>query len=163
VTTVDLNIPPYRAIDPVIKPRELITGTFLTKDLGGAKRFYEDLLGLECAVLSDRRMLVRDPQHVTRDQRPKWVLDVYQSEDIQNPQRLLHHWGIDLNSKKAVDRMHKTLLVNKEAYGLRTIYEPKFQHGSYAFYFSDQDSNWWEYQYLPPSLLTNIFQRGDLQ
>jgi hypothetical protein len=42
------------------------------------------------------------------------------------------------------------------------VQKPRFRHGSYAFYFVDGDSNWWEIEYRTPELVyTSLRQKGD--
>ncbi|MDX3895545.1 VOC family protein [Pusillimonas sp.] len=163
--TPDICSPPYKALNPFIRPTRLVCGTLVTRSVGKARRFYEDMLGLECALIEPGRMLVRTnadaraQAHVSRD----WMLDVRQKAEIANPQRVLHHWGIDLVSEEAVDRMHERLLANKSSYEIGKIFTPNTQHGSYGFYFSDFDSNWWEFQYVPPQYQhREMLIRGDV-
>lgn len=159
-TIADLTRPPYRAENPIIPTVQLVTGTLLAKDLARSRRFYEDILGLECVSCGPGRLLARS----RRSRSPtdsRWILDIRQADSIPNPQRLLHHWGIDLVSKVAVDKMNQRLKALQAEYGIGTIHEPQFQHGVYAFYFSDLDSNWWEFQFLPEHRLTKIFETGD--
>ncbi len=157
---VDLSKPPYQAEEPLIRPIQLVTGTLLAKDLVRTRRFYEDVLGLECASCGPDRMLARSRQGRLLDA-PKWVLEVRESKVIANPQRLLHHWGIDLVSKAAVDDMNRRLKEKQAEYGLGTVLDVQFQHGAYAFYFSDFDSNWWEFQFSSPQRYEKKFERGD--
>ena len=50
----------------------------------------------------------------------------------------------------------------KKEFGLGRVQKPRFRHGSYAFYFVDGDSNWWEIEYRTPELLyTSLRQKGD--
>src|SRR5215510_2830096 len=47
-------------------------------------------------------------------------------------------------------------------FGLGRVQKPRFRHGSYAFYFVDGDSNWWEIEYRTPELLyTALREKGD--
>ena len=152
--------------DPVVKTLRFATGNVVTRNLAAARRFYEDMLGLECVEYAKGRMLVRD-RGTTGKGRQRgetyWVLDVQESADMAHPQRVLHHWGLDVAEKSDVDFMYQRLLEHKEAYGLGTIYKPQFQHGSYAFYFQDLDSNWWEFQFVPPSRTREaVVARGDV-
>lgn len=159
MSTIDLTRPPYRAANPVVHTSHLLCGTLLARDLSRARRFYEEFLGLECVDLSPERMLARQKTHRIPGQRP-FVLDIRRDHRIANPQRVFHHWGLDLDSKAAVDQMHRLLTDRKDELELQQILETRFQHGAYSFYFSDRDDNWWEFQYLPPSKLEQVF-KGD--
>lgn len=164
----DLNQPPYRSTDPVVKTKELFCGTLLSTDLKKTRRFYEEVLKLECVELGSDRMLARAPvqsdvesvQFVSNYFTKSFVLDVRLSDTIDNPQRVYHHWGLELESKAAVDQIHKYLIANKEELELQQVQDTRFQHSAYSFYFSDRDSNWWEFQFLPSSKLNQVFQ-GD--
>lgn len=162
MTTVDLTKPPYRAIDPTIKTTHLFCGTLLAQDLKKTRQFYEEILGLECVELGSDRLLARPSTHrdTSRSSAMNFVLDVRQSDSIPNPQRVFHHWGLELGSKKAVDQMHKLLTARKDELELQQVQECRFQHAAYSFYFSDRDCNWWEFQYLPPATLEQVF-KGD--
>ncbi|WP_069865789.1 VOC family protein [Pseudomonas citronellolis] len=162
MTTVDLTKPPYRSTNPAIRTTHLFCGTLLARDLAKTRRFYEEILGLECVELGPDRLLARpaSPGESAPRRFMNFVLDVRQSNDIANPQRVFHHWGLELDSKRAVDQMHRMLTARKEELELKQVQECRFQHSAYSFYFSDCDSNWWEFQYLPPSALEQVF-KGD--
>lgn len=161
---IDLFAPPHRGSHPPVNPIAMFCGTVAVKDIRKSKAFYEDMLGLQCAFNTPKRMFVRtDPALLAPGTtiRP-WVLDVRETGEIPNPQRMLHHWGVDLATKQAVNEMHDRLIGNKEAYSIGTVFDATFQHGSYAFYFQDLDSNWWEFQYAPKQRHDSLFARGDV-
>lgn len=150
----------------IVKPISLARGTLVTTDLARARRMFEELLGLQCVRHAPGRMLVRDRGADGTGRKPEeyhFVLDVREVPAVANPQRVLHHWGMDFTTKAGIDAIHKRLVANREAYGLQAIHEPQFQHGSYAFYFQDADSNWWEFQFKPPSRdFEKMKARGDV-
>lgn len=132
---------------PVIKPQLLSYGTFVTTDLDRARSFFGELLGLECVRCAPDRLLVRDRGTQRKGHRngyPYWVLDVRKVDAVEHPQKVLNHWGFDLPDREAVDRAHAVLTEHKERFGLKKIMPVRVQHRSYAFYFQDYDSNWWE-------------------
>ena len=52
--------------------------------------------------------------------------------------------------------------LGQKAFGIGRVQKPRFRHGSYAFYFVDGDSNWWEVEYRTPELLyTTLREKGD--
>ncbi|MAX44673.1 MAG: hypothetical protein CL589_18875 [Alteromonadaceae bacterium] len=159
MSNVDMTKPPYRSTDPVVKSKHLFCGTLLAKDLKKSRKFYEQALGLECVEIGEDRMLARPVFNPSQEKRqfPNFVLDIRQSDEIQNPQRVFHHWGLELESKKCVDQMHDFLMENKEEFELQQVLEKTFQHSAYSFYFSDRDSNWWEFQFLPPATFEKVF------
>ncbi|MFT3666430.1 VOC family protein [Piscinibacter sp.] len=147
--SVDLQQPPYKSSSPAIDSTQIVGAVVIARDLQKSRMFYEDMLGLQCAVIGPGRMLVRsDPRLMPSGVSRPLMLDVRQGE-VVNPQRMLHHWGIDLATKGAVDAMRERLVANREAYGLDVIQEASFNHGAYSFYFQDLDSNWWEFQFVP--------------
>lgn len=151
---------------PAVKPIRFVKGNMVSTDLAAARRFYEDMLGLECVQTAKDTMLVRDRGAQGEGRRAGehyWVIEVREVEQVSHPQRVLHHWGLDLAAKEDVDRVHQRLEHHREAYGIRTLYKPQFQHGSYAFYLQDRDFNWWEFQFVPPSRSRrNLIARGDV-
>lgn len=154
------------ADNPIVRTLRFAKGNVVTRSLAAARRFYEDILGLECAEYAKGRMLVRDRGTDGKGRRRGeiyWVLDVLQSDELRHPQRVLHHWGLDLAEKSDVDLMYERVLGLKDAYGLGIIHKPQYQHGAYAFYFQDADSNWWEFQFVPPSRQREaVVARGDV-
>ena len=135
------------AVQSVVKPKILSYGTFVTTDLGKAKAFFEELMGLETVQCSEDRLLVRDKGRQPKGHRsghPYWVLDVRKVDEVSHPQKVLNHWGIDVADREAVDHAHAMATEHKQRYGLKKVMPVRVQHRSYAFYFQDFDSNWWE-------------------
>jgi hypothetical protein len=44
--------------------------------------------------------------------------------------------------------------------GIRKITKPSDQHGTYAFYFTDPDDNWWEILTNPKGGYSWMFSKG---
>jgi catechol 2,3-dioxygenase-like lactoylglutathione lyase family enzyme len=151
-------------VGPVLKPQMLSRGTVVVKDLARARRLYEEFLGLECVDYAPGAMLVRDRD--PRGLRQKagksyWVMDVRVTDgDWQTS--LFKHWGIDVASREEVDQVHAAAMANKERFGIRTVRKPRGQHGTYSFYFEDEDGNWWEIECRPPGEDNEtVFAAGD--
>ena len=148
-----------------VKPVALIRGTMVTKNLTAARRFCEELLGLECVRFAPDGLLVRERGHGpggSREHQPYWVLEFREVPEIETPQEMLNHWGVFVDSQAAVDRAHQTVTENAQKFGLARIQRPRFRNNSYAFYFSDSDSNWWEIEYRTPDLVyTALREKGD--
>lgn len=151
--------------EPIIQPTSIVCGTFVTKDLSRARRMCENVLGLECVSPEPGVLLARERGHKPGEAlhgKPYWVLEARQAETIDVPQEMLNHWGVLVESQAAVDEAHKRVDAAKAEYGLGRVQKPRFRHGSYAFYFVDADSNWWEVEYRTDELLyTSIRDRGD--
>jgi catechol 2,3-dioxygenase-like lactoylglutathione lyase family enzyme len=135
---------------PAIKTTSLERGTFLTTDLAAVRRFFEEALGLECVRYKPDALYVRERGHAPGEPlagQPYLVLDVHEVKVIENPQAMLNHWGVFVDSQSDVDRAYDTLLANKERYALKKVQKPRAAHGAYSFYFEDMDSNWWEVEH----------------
>ncbi len=148
-----------------VKPTALISGTFVTRDLARTRRMCEDLLGLECVEPEKGVLLIRERGHGAGEKlagQSYWVLEAREVRDIAVPQEMLNHWGVFVASQAAVDEAYGRINVRQKEFGLGRVQKPRFRHGSYAFYFVDGDSNWWEIEYRTPELLyTAIRARGD--
>jgi catechol 2,3-dioxygenase-like lactoylglutathione lyase family enzyme len=148
-----------------INPTALISGTFVTRDIKRARRMCEDLLGLDCVEPEKGVLLVRERGHRPGEKlagQPYWVLEAREVAEIAVPQEMLNHWGVFVSSQAAVDEAFEKISARQKEFGLGRVQKPRFRHGSYAFYFVDGDSNWWEIEYRTPELLyTSLRQKGD--
>lgn len=144
---------PRPSVEPIVKPRTLSHGTMEVYKLSESRRFYEEFLGLETSRHSVGAMAVRcsSSSHVI----------AIESGDKLRPVHVYNHWGLDLESIEAVDEAHRAAHEFKDKYGIRTIWNPVFQHGIYSFYFEDLDHNWWEYQYYDGDETEDMFDFGD--
>src|SRR5215510_11533773 len=113
-----------------IKPQLLISGTFVTTDIKRGHKPGEKLAG-----------------------QPYWVLEARQVPEVIVPQEMLNHWGVFVTSQAAVDDAFEKVSARQKDFGLGRVQKPRFRHGSYAFYFVEGDSNWWEVEYRTPELL----------
>lgn len=139
-----------KAAAPVVKPIALTRGTLVTRNLALTRHFLEELLGMECAMLSEGRMLARHRSDRGADS--YWVLEIRAVDAVAHPQGLLNHWGFMVETNAAVDRAHALASARKDEFGLKRVHPPKGNHGSYSFYFEDVDSNWWEIECRAPEI-----------
>jgi catechol 2,3-dioxygenase-like lactoylglutathione lyase family enzyme len=148
-----------------VKPSLLISGMFVTKDLARTRRMCEALLGLECVEPEKGTLLIREHGHRPGEKlagQPYWVLEAHQVDTVEVPQEMLNHWGVAVPSQAAVDQAYEKVNAQQKEFGLGRVQKPRFRHGSYAFYFVDGDSNWWEVEYRTPELVyTSLRQKGD--
>ena len=128
----------------------IIAGTMVTSDLARARRFYEYYLRFDCVQHEPGKLLVRDKRAadlMRRGERGGFVIEVEEVAEIKNRQKMNHHWGFDVESIEEVDRMRKVALDDGKKYGIKRVIPITKTHGSYQFFFSDMDDNWWEIEY----------------
>jgi predicted lactoylglutathione lyase len=110
-------------------------------------------------------LLIRERGHRAGEKlagQPYWVLEAREVTDVAVPQEMLNHWGVFVSSQAAVDDAYEKVNAQQKEFGLGRVQKPRFRHGSYAFYFVDGDSNWWEIEYRTPELVyTAIRAKGD--
>lgn len=153
------------AMNAHVKTTSLIAGTMVTTDIARCRRMLEGALGMECVIPEKGRMLARDRGHGKggpKEKEPYWLLEVREASEITVPQEMLNHWGVACPSQAAVDEAYATLNARKEEFGITRVQKPRFRHGSYAVYFVDKDSNWWEVEYRTPDIVyTALREKGD--
>jgi len=137
----------------VLRPYMISHGTLECRSLARSRKFYEEFLGLECAVHSPTSMAIRCglKVHIT----------AVEVGDALHPGNLLNHWGLDLESLDAVDKAYTDSVASKERYGIGEVKQPMERHGVYSFYLQDLDGNWWEIQHYDGFLHDDIFDFGD--
>jgi hypothetical protein len=128
-----------------IKPTLLISGTFVTTDIKRARRMCEELLGLECVEPEKGTLLVRESGH-----------------QPGGPLAGKPYWVLEAREVAKVEAAFEKVNAHQKDFGIGRVQKPRFRHGSYAFYFVDGDSNWWEIEYRTPELLyTTLRDKGD--
>jgi catechol-2,3-dioxygenase len=143
-------------MEPALKCLKFLShGTLESRDLEKTRAFYEQCLGLQTIRTSPVSLMIRLGGDNT-------------IAVVQNPRKpdmpLLNHNGLDVATREDVDQCHALLETEKEKWGLTKITRPADQHGTYSFYFSDLDGNWWEILTNPPGGYAWMFtQGGDLQ
>lgn len=137
-----------RSMDPraSIVPAGPITYVMLeSKNLAASIRCYRDLLGLtvELDPIAPHTCRVRDRADLVRF----IAVDV---GDRVVPQAIANHHGItlDVASERGgiprIDDARARIHALAAEFGLIKVYSPTHQHGSYAFYLQDADTNCWE-------------------
>src|SRR5262249_22879200 len=138
------------------KPKQGVGGPFGRSDLRGAGGMGEELLGLECVEVEPGTLLIREQGHQPGGPlagKPYWVLEAREVPTIETPQEMLNHWGVFVTSQAAVDDAFEKINARQQDFDLGRVQKPRFRHGSYAFYFVDGASNWWEVEYRTPDRL----------
>jgi catechol 2,3-dioxygenase-like lactoylglutathione lyase family enzyme len=144
----------------------LLAGTMVATSLDASRQFYEQFLGLDCVRYAPDRLLMRDAYARARMAEGSddfFLLDVQEVEEITHPQRMLHHWGLDVASAEEVDLIHAQAKANKARFGFSKLFPISRAHGSHQFYCADRDMNWWEIEYRLDGLDNEgYFARGDV-
>lgn len=162
-----MNMPSTTAASgPHVRTTSLICGTLVSTDLARVRNMLERAFGLECVQPHADVLFARDRGFGIGGPRrgePFWVLEVKRKDSVPVEQEMLNHWGMAAPSEAAVDEAYAKLKDCKEEYGIARVQKPRFRNGSYAMYFTDQDSNWWELEYRAPDLTYDVLRaKGDL-
>jgi catechol-2,3-dioxygenase len=139
--------------DSVIKPALMSHGTMQAYNLRESRKFYEEFLGLECVRQGKPAIFIRCGM--------KWHIVVVQAGQHVKPAHVHQHWGLEVESREAVDHAHRMANELKDKYKIGKIYAPSLQHGVYSFYFEDLDHNWWEILYYDGFQHDDAFDFGD--
>jgi catechol 2,3-dioxygenase-like lactoylglutathione lyase family enzyme len=122
---------------PLLKTGILNHGTLHVRDIAKSRRFYEEVLGIECIQTSPLSLMIR-----------KGTAHVYavveQPAGLHPPMTMLNHNGFEVGSVAAVEEAHRLITGVKDEYGIKKIMPVSRMHGDASFYFQDQDDNWWE-------------------
>jgi hypothetical protein len=126
---------------------------------------FEEVLDFECVEPEKGKLLIREKGHAPGEKlhgQPYWVLEAREVSEIAVPQEMLNHWGVAVPSQASVDEAYEKIAAKQKDYGIGRVQKPRFRHGSYALYFVDADSNWWEIEYRTPDLVyTSLRAKGD--
>ena len=144
-----------RKVEPALKLRFLSHGTLGSRDPDRSREFYEEFLGLEVIRTSPVSLMIRlgGPHTIAV------VRELKKGE-----QDRLNHNGLDVETQEEVDAAYRIVLEQKDKWQIKNISEPKLQHGTYSFFFSDLDDNWWEILTNPKGGYSWLFEQGgDLQ
>lgn len=121
--------------EPLLKTGILNHGTLHSNDITKTRRFYEEVLGMECIQTSPISLMARKgTEHIYA------VIEVPQP----NGMNMMNHNGFEVSNEEEVADAHRILKEVKEEYGIKKIMPVVKMHGDTCFYFLDQDDNWWE-------------------
>lgn len=141
--------------EPRLKLQFLSHGTLLSRDLEKSRRFYEAFLGLEVVQTSAVSLMIRlGGEH---------TYAVVHNPN-KEPMARANHNGLDVASRQEVDRCYEIVTAEKDKWGIGKITSRGDRHGTYSFYFSDLDDNWWEILSNPEGGYGWMFSKGhDIQ
>lgn len=141
-----------KRVEPLLKLNFLSHGTVECNDMARARRFYEEVLGLEVVQTSQRSLQLRLNSETT-------VVCVETKKPVQAG--MFSHIGFDVETKEEVDEAYQLVCKHKDAYGIQKVTKPVDQHGTYAFYIKDVDGNYWEVLTNPPGGYSYLFDKGE--
>ena len=144
-----------RAVEPALKLNFLSHGTLESKDLEAARDFYTEFLGLEVVRTSPISLLIRLGGENT--------IAVVEQKNRNETMSMLNHNGLDVETQEEVDAAYEVCAAQADKWGLHKIGKPKLQHGTYSFFFWDQDDNCWEILTNPRGGYSWLFEQGDQQ
>ena len=136
-------------VEPALKLKFISHATLEASDLEKSRKFYEEFLGLEVVEMSPIALCLRLGGNNT-------VVVVKTANRSVMP--MINHNGLDVGSTEEVDAAYRTVMEQKDKWGMHKITPPKEQHGSYSFYFWDADENCWEILRNSPIGYSNLFQ-----
>jgi len=142
-------------MEPALKCLKFLShGTLESRDLEKTRAFYEECLGIETVRTSPISLMIRlgGDNTIAIVQNPK-----------KPPMPLLNHNGLDVATRAEVDECHRVLEEMKQRWDIKKVTKPADQHGTYSFYFSDCDENWWEILVNPAGGYSWMFQGHDLE
>lgn len=149
-----------------VQPMSLLCGTLVSTDLKRVRNMLEGAFGLQCVMAEPGLLIARDRGFEVGGKKrggPFWVLEIRATPEVAVEQEMLNHWGMAAPSEAAVDEAYAKLSAAKEEFGISRVQKPRFRNGSYACYFIDKDSNWWELEYRAPELTYEVLRaKGDL-
>lgn len=138
--------------EPLLKLKMLSHGTVEVKDLQAARRFYEEVLGMEVVQTSAVSLMMRHNSVTT--------IAAVQSKGGTSA-GIFNHFGFDVDSEAEVNDAYERVLAVKDEYGVKKITKPAAQHGTYAFYIVDMDENYWEILTNPKGGYSYVFDMED--
>ena len=136
----------------VLKPRLLSHMTCEVINMDKSQAFYEEMFGLECVRLSQKRMLGRLNSIA--------VIDFIETNTEIREHKMHNHIGFDVAGPEIVDAARETIISNQNRFGFEVIHKTSGSHGSYGFTFSDLDNNAWQIEDYPRGGYYWMFEQG---
>jgi hypothetical protein len=146
---------PQNASKSILKPYVLSHGTCECYNLSATRRFYEEFLGLECIRIA--------PHGLIFSLGMKFHVVCLQVGDQVRPLGLRNHWGLEVETAKAVEDAYERANEAKDKYQIRQVLSVATQDGRYSFYLEDLDHNWWEIQYYDGCMYDDFKAFGDFK
>ena len=124
-------------------------GTLETRDLAGARRFYNEFLGLETVQRGEMAVWLRCGGG--------WMVACVKTGDSMLPLPLDVRWCLDMETADQVRDAYDAAVRLQGEYGMKEV-RPVTQDGDQTgFLIRDLDSNWWEICHRPGRLFDSVF------
>ena len=136
----------------ILKPRLMSHMTCEVINMDKSQAFYEEMFGLECVRLSQKRMLGRLNSIA--------VIDFIETNTEIREHKMHNHIGFDVAGPEIVDAARETIISNQNRFGFEVIHKTSGSHGSYGFTFSDLDNNAWQIEDYPRGGYYWMFEQG---
>ena len=136
----------------ILKPRLMSHMTCEVINMDKSQAFYEEMFGLECVRLSQKRMLGRLNSIA--------VIDFIETNTGIREHKMHNHIGFDVAGPEIVDAARETIISNQNRFGFEVIHKTSGSHGSYGFTFSDLDNNAWQIEDYPRGGYYWMFEQG---
>lgn len=141
-------------VKPALDLRFYSHATLDCKDIAKTRQFFEEFLGFETVQMANVAFWAR----MGGDQ---IIVVVQGPPSTQTDMPFLNHNGLDVATEAEVDAAYEIVKRDADKWGIHKISKPVVQHGTYCFYFWDQDDNCWEILCNPEGGYSWGFELGD--
>ena len=141
-------------VTPALNTKFYSHATLECRDVAKTRQFFEEFLGFQTVQMAAVAFWAR----LGGDQ---IIVVVKSPAKTKDSMPFLNHNGLDVGTEAEVDAAYEIVIRDAEKWGLHKISKPVVQHGTYCFYFWDQDDNAWEILCNPPGGYSWGFERGD--
>jgi catechol 2,3-dioxygenase-like lactoylglutathione lyase family enzyme len=140
--------------EPTLKLKFYSHATLECRDIAKTRQFFEEFLGFETVQMSPASFWARLGGNQV-------IVVVKAAIPSSSEMNFLNHNGLDVATEAEVDAAYETVKSAAQKWGLKKITKPKVIHGTYCFYFWDQDGNAWEILSNPKGGYSWGFDLGD--
>lgn len=128
--------------------------TLECRDINRTRKFFNEFLGFETVQMAPISFWSR----LGGNQ----IMVVVQSPTKKKDNMpFLNHNGLDVRTDAEVDAAYAKVKEHAEEWDIKKITKPMVSHGTYCFYFYDQDDNAWEILSNPKGGYSWAFELGD--
>ena len=124
-------------------------GTLETRDLGAARRFYNEFLGLETVQRGEMAVWLRCGGG--------WMVACVKTGDDMLPLPPEVRWCLDMGTEHEVHAAREAAERLRDTYGIKEIRPVTRTGNQVSFLLADMDANWWEICHRPGYLFDGVF------